>query len=140
MAGGMRHTGGLTTPAPGAEEAKLVILIPMGLPCLERGLFVKKWYLEKIFFQSFFPNSCQPGYWNDLAGIAASYIGMTYQGWLNMTWTDNTSITYVNWDTNEINGSSPCAIISPWYKGWLPGLCSIVQQYVCQKEGKLITA
>ena len=35
-------TGGLTNPAPGAEDAKLVIIIPVGLPCLERGRLYKK--------------------------------------------------------------------------------------------------
>ena len=35
-------TGGLTNPAPGAEDAEPVILIPVGLPCLERGRLYKK--------------------------------------------------------------------------------------------------
>ena len=30
------------TPDPGAEDAKPVILIPVGLPCLERGRLYKK--------------------------------------------------------------------------------------------------
>ena len=42
MAGGVGHTGGLTNPAPGAEDAEPVILIPVGLPCLERGRLSKK--------------------------------------------------------------------------------------------------
>ena len=42
MAGGVGHTGGLTNPAPGAEDAKPVFLIPVGLPCLERGRLYKK--------------------------------------------------------------------------------------------------
>ena len=35
-------TGGLTNPAPGAEDAEPVALIPVGLPCLERGRLYKK--------------------------------------------------------------------------------------------------
>ena len=35
-------TGGLTNPASGAEDAEPVILIPVGLPCLERGRLYKK--------------------------------------------------------------------------------------------------
>ena len=42
MVGGVGHTGGLKKPAPGAEDAKPVILIPVGLPCLERGRLIKK--------------------------------------------------------------------------------------------------
>ena len=38
----MGHTGGLINPAPGVEDAELVIQIQMGLPCLERGRLVKK--------------------------------------------------------------------------------------------------
>ena len=30
------------TPAPGAKDAELVILIPVGLPCLKRGRLYKK--------------------------------------------------------------------------------------------------
>ena len=41
MAGGVGHTGGLT-PAPGTEDAEPVIIIPVGLPCLERGRLYKK--------------------------------------------------------------------------------------------------
>ena len=43
MAGGVGHTGGLTNPAPGAEDAEPVFLIPVGLPCLERGRHIKKY-------------------------------------------------------------------------------------------------
>ena len=39
MVGGVGHTGGLT---PDAEDAEPVLLIPVGLPCLERGHFKKK--------------------------------------------------------------------------------------------------
>ena len=35
-------TGGLTNPRPGAEDAEPVILVPVGLPCLERGRLYKK--------------------------------------------------------------------------------------------------
>ena len=43
MAGGVGLTGGLTNPpAPGAEDAESVILISVGLPCLERGRLHKK--------------------------------------------------------------------------------------------------
>ena len=42
MAGGMGHTGGLTNPAPGVEDAEPVILIPVGLSCLKRGRLLKK--------------------------------------------------------------------------------------------------
>ena len=34
--------GGLTNPRPGAEDAEPVFLIPVGLPCLERGRLYKK--------------------------------------------------------------------------------------------------
>ena len=42
MEGGVGHTGVLTKPAPGAEHAKPVIQIPVGLPCLERGHLFQK--------------------------------------------------------------------------------------------------
>ena len=42
MAGGVGHTGGLTNPRPGAEDAEPVVLMPVGLPCLERGRFIQK--------------------------------------------------------------------------------------------------
>ena len=48
MAGGVGHTGGLTNPAPGAEEAKPVILIPVGLPCLESYILVSTGEEEEI--------------------------------------------------------------------------------------------
>ena len=35
--------------APGAEDAELVILIPVGLPCLERGRLYKKTFLTGVF-------------------------------------------------------------------------------------------
>ena len=35
-------TGGVINPTPGAEDAKRVIQIPVGLPCLERGRLAKK--------------------------------------------------------------------------------------------------
>ena len=38
----MGHTGGLKTPAPGADNAKPVFLIPVGLPCLKRGRLSQK--------------------------------------------------------------------------------------------------
>ena len=42
--GDVGHTGGLTNPrrAPGVEDAEPVALIPVGLPCLERGCLVSK--------------------------------------------------------------------------------------------------
>ena len=40
--GGVGHTGDLTNPRPGAEDAEPVIQIPVGLPCLKRGRLVKK--------------------------------------------------------------------------------------------------
>ena len=36
------HMGGLTNPAPRAEDAEPVILILVGLPCLERGRLTHK--------------------------------------------------------------------------------------------------
>ena len=36
------------TPAPGAEDAEPVILIPVGLPCLERGRLHKKTKQKKV--------------------------------------------------------------------------------------------
>ena len=48
MAGGVGHMGGLTNPpAPGAEDAEPVILIPVGLPCLKRGRLYQKKSVEK---------------------------------------------------------------------------------------------
>ena len=55
MAGGVGHTGGLTNRPPWrgrcqagfsntGGHAKPVSLIPAGLPCLERGRLVKKYY------------------------------------------------------------------------------------------------
>ena len=41
MEGGVGHMGGLTNPAPGAEDAEPVILIPVGL---KRGRLLKKDY------------------------------------------------------------------------------------------------
>ena len=64
MAGGVGHTGGLTNPAPGAEDAEPVTLILLGLPCLERRSLVKKGSLinddngQRIYiFLSFSPTS-----------------------------------------------------------------------------------
>ena len=46
MAGGVGlcvgHTGGLTNPASGAEDADPVFLIPVGLPGLKRGRLSQK--------------------------------------------------------------------------------------------------
>ena len=42
MAGGVGHTGGLTNPTLGAEDAEPIILILVGLPCLKRGCLNKK--------------------------------------------------------------------------------------------------
>ena len=42
MVGGVGHTGGLTNPAPGAEDAEPVILMQVGLPCLKRGRLLQK--------------------------------------------------------------------------------------------------
>ena len=42
MAGGVGHMGGLTNPRPGVEDTDPVILIPGGLPCLERGRLLQK--------------------------------------------------------------------------------------------------
>ena len=43
------------TPAPGAEDAEPVILVPVGLPCLERGrLYQKNPFLIDFGFSVFF--------------------------------------------------------------------------------------
>ena len=42
MAGAMGHTCGLINPAPGAENAEPVLLIPVGLPCLKRGRLLQR--------------------------------------------------------------------------------------------------
>ena len=42
MVGDVGHTGGLTTPALGTEDAEPAILIPVGLACLKRQKKVLK--------------------------------------------------------------------------------------------------
>ena len=49
MAGGVGHTGGLTNPRPGTEDAEPVILIPEDLPCPERGRLFKKRHTAQFF-------------------------------------------------------------------------------------------
>ena len=63
--GGVGHTGGLTTPAPGAEDAEPVILIAVGLPCLERGRRLQK--------KSRSPKYLKNGYTYDLAEVSIKF-------------------------------------------------------------------
>ena len=46
--GGVGHVGGLI-PAPGTDDAlQLVLLIPVGLPCLERGRMMSETCFMKL--------------------------------------------------------------------------------------------